>query len=237
MKKILCAALLSLLVLALACAAAEEIAIRRLNNIPVYTQATGHSRFIGWARAGAHYEVLGEARGAKHRLWLKIRLDDGQEGYLSAYATAPVETDVAGKTTGYVMIDPRANTLLYKNATDESARLAWLRKGETYPVLEENRFGWFRVALDDGMTGWVSGDNAFLYDEAEAENLRFVTVTNVMGASVREEPDKDSPRLTGVRAGETLRCVRKTDNGWYEIELHTGRFGFIAASLAEPAQQ
>ena len=232
MKRIALAAL----VFALLCAVglSEEIAVRSGNGIPVYKGPTGHTRFLGWAKPGAQYEVLDTRYGAKNQPWIKIRLEDGQEGYMRRYATTPVVRDADAQAVDRVMVHPGENAHVRSHADSKSPRMGSAQAGSVYPVLGSTIEGWLPIALENGTTGWVDSHLVFRYDPDCPKN---VTIRYKAPVAVREEPHRKSPRLAGVMPDTTYPCIQKTDNGWYEIQLPTGRYGFVRATLAEPAAE
>lgn len=224
------------LALALLCAVglSEEIAVRSGNVLPVYKGPTGHTRFLGWAKAGAQYEVLDIRYGAKNQPWVKIRLEDGQEGYMRKYATTPVVRNAEEAAVDHVMIHPGENAHVRSHADSKSPLMGSAKAGEVYPVLGGSIEGWLPIAMENGTTGWIDSHYAFRYDP---DCPKKVTIRYKAAVAVREEPHRKSPRLAGALPDTTYPCIQKTDNGWYEIQLPTGRYGFVRATLAEPAAE
>ena len=232
MKKIALAAL----VLALLCAAgvSEEVAVRARNGIPVFKGPTGHTRFLGWARAGAHYEVLETKVDALGKIWLKIRLEDGQEGYMRNYPTTPVLKDAEAQAADHVRVHPRRNLNVRGRPIKTSPIMGVVEADSVHISLGRTIDGWLSVALPDGTTGWVDSHDVF-HDDPDCPKK--VTIRYKAAVAVRKEPHRTSPRLAAILPGTTVTCIRKTDNGWYEIQLPTGHYGFVRATLAEPAEE
>ncbi len=57
----------------------------------------------------------------------------------------------------------------------------------------------------------------------------FVTITKNR-TNIHLQPDIAAPKITQVNTGETLKLVRKTGD-WYEVELSSGKHGYVRASL------
>ncbi|MBQ9010068.1 MAG: hypothetical protein IJ088_12185 [Clostridia bacterium] len=222
----------------------QRVTIRHERNVAAYSRPTGHSRFLGWAKMSQQYNVLDRVRGdgtKSHPWWYLIELGDGQQAYIPENLTSPVIENVEERTVGYVWINPQQNLLIHRKPRSHSAQMGWARKMEVYPLLsKEKTSGYWEIAMPDGTLGYVSAKNAFPYDPVEDAKTRWVYLPQ--RCLIREHPSSvDSPVLTGIGPGETLRCVyvyKKVlwyddPEIWYEVETKSGGYGFIHSSVCE----
>ncbi len=239
MKRIAAVAL-ALLLAALALAALAEgeatIAIRYGHNVAAYEKPDPHSRFVGWALMSAHYPALEtvegyRGKGERNPNWILIPLEDGTKGYIPERMTSPVIDNAEEIAERHVIVHHQGSIHLHRLPTMDSQMMGWAWKGTVYPVIGEAVRGWWPIALTDGTTGYVSGEMAHEYDEAEDGKARRVHI--VKRAAVREWPRSDSRLLTGIGPDAVLPCVHVCDNGWYEVQTEPGAYGFIHPSVAE----
>ncbi len=252
-KKLLTAAILALSLLFLfmpvlsqadAGQTIRRVTIRHEKNVAAYSRPTGHSRFLGWAKMSQQYNVLDRVRGDGTKSlpwWYLIELGNGQQAYIPENYTSPVIENVEERTVGYVWINPQQNLLIRRKPRSNSAQMGWARKMEIYPLLSKEKYsGYWEIAMPDGTLGYISAKNAFPYDPIEDAKTRWVYLPE--RCVIRKHPSSvDSPVLTGIGPGETLRCVyvyRKVlwyddPEIWYEVETKSGGYGFIHSSVCE----
>ena len=226
----------------------QTIAVRIGRNVDAYRRATPKSVFVGWAQAGGHYTVLETVRGYEDCEWIRIRLENGAEGYIPAYMTSPVVKDVESLTTGYVLMRFESDVNVRRRPDSGSVTMGMAKKGTVYPVIGEKVYGWWPIALEDGTTGYVYQDAVYETGSPEGDGENHVTFSG--RSIIYAEPTSDSAVLTGIGPDAALRCVRviphpsytdKTGEegfDWYEVETLGGGYGYVSsrnAALVEGA--
>ena len=244
MKKYIVCMLALVLLAAAAGACAQKVAIKMYENVGAYSKPTPYSTFVGWAKMEQQYEVLSSEKGHLGRTWLKVALDDGTQGYIPQTMTTDVIEDVAAATKSYVKVYPEGNLHMHRKALRyhddgelkpycDSPLMGWAKKGEVYPVIDGPKNGWVKIAFENGTAGWVSAEGARPYDPVEDAKPKKIRVTHATSVLVRRKPDRTSEQMTGIRPGEEYPCVYVCDNGWYEIELPSGAYGYVCGNLVE----
>lgn len=220
----------------------QTIAVRIGRNVDAYRRATPKSVFVGWAQAGGHYTVLETVRGYEDCEWIRIRLENGAEGYIPAYMTSPVVKDVESLTTGYVLMRFESDVNVRRRPDSGSVTMGMAKKGAVYPVIGEKVRGWWPVALENGTTGYVYEGIAYAADPAEVAKPRHVKFSG--RSLIYAQPHGGSAVLTGIGPDAALRCVRviphpsytdKTGEegfDWYEVETLGGGYGYVSSRNA-----
>ena len=226
-------------------AQAEIVAIRCDQNVGAYKKATPESRFVGWAKMGRHYEVLETVKGNRQKTWLRIRLEDGTEGYIPEYTTSPVVKDAEENALTHIMVFRKSFVNVRRAPDCDSVPVGTAKRLSVYPVIGEQVRGWWPVALENGTTGYVHDDSVWEIDPAEAAKERHVVFHG--RSLIYAEPDGDSPVLTGIGPDAALRCVLVIPQpsyekkagipgyDWYQVETMAGGYGFVSSKNAELA--
>ena len=197
----------------------QTIAVRIGRNVDAYRRATPKSVFVGWAQAGGHYTVLETVRGYEDCEWIRIRLENGAEGYIPAYMTSPVVKDVESLTTGYVLMRFESDVNVRRRPDSGSVTMGMAKKGSVYPVIGEKVRGWWPVALENGTTGYVYEGIAYAADPAEVAKPRHVKFSG--RSLIYAQPHGGSAVLTGsvLSLLESLVCSK---NCFAELTGDTG---------------
>ncbi|MBR1407424.1 MAG: hypothetical protein IJ573_00825 [Clostridia bacterium] len=221
----------------------ETVAIRCDQNVGVYKSATPKSRFVGWAKAGGHYEVLESVTGNKQKTWLRIRLEDGTEGYIPQRMTSPVVKDAEAHALTHIMVFRKSFVNVRRAPDRDSVLMGTAKRLSVYPVIGEQIHGWWPIALEDGTTGYVHEDSVWEIDPEEAAKERYVVIH--ARSIIYAEPDSDSPALSGIGPDAALRCLLVIPQpsyekaagipgyDWYQVETLGGGYGFISSKNTE----
>lgn len=202
------------------------------------TLPTADGRLMARMPEGTPLSVLGR-QGA----WLRVRLDDGREGWSHgrwveccrpAARGAPVPEPARHFVGG---LDP-GDFLSLRAAPDSDARLlAKLHEDEPLSLLAQ-RGAWLQVRLDDGRTGWAHGRWVLCCrDEgargnAPAEPARMVHYVDGLDAdgdnflALRTEPSSRSGRrIDRMPPGTELEVLGRS-GAWLNVRLEDGRSGW-----------
>lgn len=114
-------------------------------------------------------------------------------------------------------------------AVDQQA-LAKLTAGETATILEQ-KDGWYRVRLKDGIDGFVFG--AYLRPNEELQGYYIASVVKEGGAKARSGPGSEYPVVKYqdwnlIPRGEKLLLLKQESNGWWQIQLPIGQTAYVS---------
>ncbi len=120
-------------------------------------------------------------------------------------------------------------------------------KGEIFKVVSKSSNGWYKVILNDGTTGWVSGKYVNLTNEVDNSNIPgFVgkdekaikketsnpnqgTVNSKVGLNVRSGAGTKNAVISTLPSNAVVNIIGK-ENGWYKIKLANGNIGYVGAN-------
>ncbi len=180
--------------------------------------------------------------------WLKVRLFDGQEGWVNAkYITTyypignlPVMWDdavVPGAPTAIVV----AGNLNVRSGPGASySVLTSVSYGTTFTMVGRNHDGtWVKVRMSNGTEGWVNA--SYLTTSAPVTSLPIVdgstgsgvpTAVVVTGAlNVRSGPGVQYGQVAVVYQGATMTLVgRNADGTWVKVRLVDNTEGWVNAT-------
>ncbi|MBE3596841.1 MAG: N-acetylmuramoyl-L-alanine amidase [Hydrogenibacillus sp.] len=213
-----------------------EATVQRLNvrngpgtDWPVITQIN----------PGTRYPLVGEQGD-----WRKIRLPDGQSGWIAAWFStrienaapreetptdaanaAPNDTAQAGPRT--VRIDTDV-THLRNGPTLDANIVGKLMRGTTARVIATEG-DWLKIALDDGTQGWVAGWLVAPDDGDRSDKPPLGTVSIVADrTNLRAAPSLEANVIKQARFGDRYPIVEVLDD-WYAVRLEDGTVAYVAA--------
>lgn len=183
--------------------------------------------------------------------WLKIRLFDGQEGWVNAkYITTtypignlPVMWDdavIPGAPTAMVVT---GNLNVRTGPGPSYAEITSVPYGTTLTLVGRNHDGtWVKVRLSNGTEGWVNA--AYITTSVPVTSLPIVdgstgtgtpTAVVVTGAlNVRSGPGVQYGSVAVIYQGAQVTLIgRNTDGSWAKIRLNNGAEGWVNATLIQ----
>jgi uncharacterized protein YraI len=183
--------------------------------------------------------------------WLKVRLFDGQEGWVNAkYITTyypignlPVMWDdavVPGAPTAIVVT---GNLNVRSGPSPDFTILTSVPYGTTLTMVGRNYNGtWVKIRMSNGQEGWVNA--SYITTSAPVSSLPIVdgssgtgtpTGTVVTGAlNVRSGPGTQYGSIAVIYQGATATLIgRNADSTWVKIRLSNGTEGWVNASLIQ----
>ena len=98
-------------------------------------------------------------------------------------------------------------------------------KGDTLEVIGSLN-GWYNIKLSNGKTGWVSGDYLSISGSSTNTESKKGTVTTDT-LNVRSGAGTSYSIISKVYKGDTVNIVGSS-NGWYKIELSSGKTGWVS---------
>lgn len=121
--------------------------------------------------------------------------------------------------------------------------IAQVAGGDTVTVLKE-RYGWLKISLDDGKTGWIAGqftvkkaghsstsgtDTTQTKSTVPTGKGQAVTLLN-NGTNLRSGPGTDYRIVARGNSGDRFHIIEKAGS-WYHIQLPDGKDAFVAGWL------
>lgn len=122
-------------------------------------------------------------------------------------------------------------------------------KGEIFKVVSKSSNGWYKVVLNDGTTGWVSGKYINLTNEDDKTNITEYNAANTANNTKNNEAQASNSGKVNSAVGLNVRSGAGTnnavistlannaivniigeENGWYKVRLSNGSIGYVGAS-------
>lgn len=142
--------------------------------------------------------------------WYQVRLEDERLGYI-------YEELVTSSQPAQLWVDA-PTALVYAEPSPFATLVATLTGGSELKCLGKGD-DWYKVALEDGRTGWVHEDVV----EDDPPGVLFVRVAS---ASLHASPSAMSEVVAEVQAGDQLTKLLKIDD-YYRVRLANGKEGFV----------
>ena len=124
--------------------------------------------------------------------------------------------------TGVVTV----NDLRIRSYPGTGLELSKLQAGTSVTVIGENN-GWFKVTVENGLVGWVSGE----YVEWDTSGVHLIAKTgyvNVDSLNIRATPVDGT--VLAVLKRDTTFTVLEVIDGWYKVNVD-GIEGWVASSF------
>jgi uncharacterized protein (TIGR02594 family) len=157
----------------------------------------------------------GEKRQEGERVWMKVSLSTGQEGWASTRYLQQINTSAGGTPEPVALVRVTSETLnVRKDPSITASVIGSLKQGEQIPEGEKRQEGervWMKVSLSTGQEGWAStrylemvgGNNPINYGSGP----RWLAIAE-SEKGVREAPgNANHPRIL-----EYLRTTNTTDS-------------------------
>lgn len=142
---------------------------------------------IGSLDRGMVVEILESNNG-----WNKVKLSDGNEGWVSGDYTAKEKATVTATELN-----------VRKGPSIENDKIGSLANGTVVEVLEHEN-DWYKVKLDDNQEGWISGDYALTESQAMEQQAK---KTEVKAATTNTVDQKNDSKDSTVKEEKSEEAV------------------------------
>ena len=206
-------------------ASAAQTAIVTTSVLNVRTGAGTNYSIMSKVYKGDTLEVIGSLNG-----WYNIKLSNGKTGWVSGdYLSISGSSTNTESKKGTVTTD----TLNVRSGAGTSySIISKVYKGDTVNIVGSSN-GWYKIELSSGKTGWVSGDYVSVGSSSDNSSSDNTTTENKKGTVTTDTINERSGAGTSysiiskVHKGDTVNIVGSS-NGWYKIELSSGKTGWVS---------
>ncbi|MDU3802209.1 SH3 domain-containing protein [Paraclostridium bifermentans] len=145
---------------------------------------------IGSLDRGMVVEILESNNG-----WNKVKLSDGNEGWVSGDYTAKEKATVTATELN-----------VRKGPSIENDKIGSLANGTVVEVLEHEN-DWYKVKLDDNQEGWISGDYALTESQAMEQQAKKTEVKAATTNTVDQKNDSNDSKDSAVKEEKSEEAV------------------------------
>ncbi|MBS6507495.1 MAG: SH3 domain-containing protein [Paraclostridium bifermentans] len=150
---------------------------------------------IGSLDRGMVVEILESNNG-----WNKVKLSDGNEGWVSGDYTAKEKATVTATELN-----------VRKGPSIENDKIGSLANGTVVEVLEHEN-DWYKVKLDDNQEGWISGDYALTESQAMEQQAKKTEVKAATTNTVDQKNDSNDSAVKEEKAEEAVSNSAQNNN-------------------------
>ena len=147
---------------------------------------------IGSLDRGMVVEILESNNG-----WNKVKLSDGNEGWVSGDYTAKEKATVTA-----------TELIVRKGPSTENDKIGSLANGTVVEVLEHEN-DWYKVKLDDNKEGWICGDYALTESQAMEQQAK---KTEVKAATTNTVEQKNDVTVKEEKSEEAVSNSTQNNN-------------------------
>lgn len=193
--------------------------------------------------------------------WLKVRLSDGQEGWIGAQyvqlsipvSNLPILDGTTGSTTptpGATATPPATTYWATVNTGAANVRsgpgigygiVTVVTQGQYVSLLARNSISsWAKVQLTDGTVGWINAsllDANIAINTLPVENVQTIStsgVVNTAALNVRTGPGVNYGVTAVVYQGQGVALIgRNADSSWLKVRLTNGTVGWINSAYIQ----
>ena len=146
---------------------------------------------IGSLDRGMVVEILETSNG-----WNKVKLSDGEEGWVSGDYTAKEKGTVTATELN-----------VRKGPSIEDEKLGSLKSGTVVEIVEDQD-NWYKVEFDDNTEGWVSGDYVLTESQANEQAKKVDAKENTSNTVKNEIEQKNEEPAKEVKSEEPAKEVK-----------------------------
>lgn len=150
---------------------------------------------IGSLDRGMVVEILESNNG-----WNKVKLSDGNEGWVSGDYTAKEKATVTATELN-----------VRKGPSIENDKIGSLANGTVVEVLEHEN-DWYKVKLDDNKEGWISGDYALTESQAMEQQAKKTEVKAATTNTVDQKNDSKDSTVKEEKSEEAVSNNTQNNN-------------------------
>ncbi|MGL5651090.1 MAG: SH3 domain-containing protein [Paraclostridium sp.] len=150
---------------------------------------------IGSLDRGMVVEILESNNG-----WNKVKLSDGNEGWVSGDYTAKEKATVTATELN-----------VRKGPSIENDKIGSLANGTVVEVLEHEN-DWYKVKLDDNQEGWISGDYALTESQAMDQQAKKTEVKAATTNTVDQKNDSNDSTVKEEKSEEAVSNSAQNNN-------------------------
>lgn len=150
---------------------------------------------IGSLDRGMVVEILESNNG-----WNKVKLSDGNEGWVSGDYTAKEKATVTATELN-----------VRKGPSIENDKIGSLANGTVVEVLEHEN-DWYKVKLDDNKEGWISGDYALTESQAMEQQAKKTEVKAATTNTVDQKNDSKDSTVKEEKSEEAVSNNEQNNN-------------------------
>ncbi|OSB11634.1 hypothetical protein B2H97_00540 [Paraclostridium bifermentans] len=150
---------------------------------------------IGSLDRGMVVEILESNNG-----WNKVKLSDGNEGWVSGDYTAKEKATVIATELN-----------VRKGPSIENDKIGSLANGTVVEVLEHEN-DWYKVKLDDNQEGWISGDYALTESQAMEQQAKKTEVKAATTNTVDQKNDSKDSTVKEEKSEEAVSNNAQNNN-------------------------
>lgn len=150
---------------------------------------------IGSLDRGMVVEILESNNG-----WNKVKLSDGNEGWVSGDYTAKEKATVTATELN-----------VRKGPSIENDKIGSLANGTVVEVLEHEN-DWYKVKLDDNQEGWISGDYALTESQAMEQQAKKTEVKAATTNTVDQKNDSKDSTVKEEKSEEAVSNNAQNNN-------------------------
>ncbi|SHG99424.1 C40 family peptidase [Tepidibacter thalassicus] len=127
----------------------------------------------------------------------------------------------------YKKIEIKANVLNVRSENNTSSDIiSKLSKGDQVPIIE-TKDGWYKIKLDNGNEGWVSGEYV--------QEKQTIGIINGNDVNFREGDSLESPIIETLEIGNEVEILDKNSD-WYKVKFNE-QIGYIYSSFIKIKQE
>lgn len=150
---------------------------------------------IGSLDRGMVVEILESNNG-----WNKVKLSDGNEGWVSGDYTAKEKATVTATELN-----------VRKGPSIENDKIGSLANGTVVEVLEHEN-DWYKVKLDDNQEGWICGDYALTESQAMEQQAKKTEVKAATTNTVDQKNDSNDSTVKEEKSEEAVSNNAQNNN-------------------------
>lgn len=150
---------------------------------------------IGSLDRGMVVEILESNNG-----WNKVKLSDGNEGWVSGDYTAKEKATVTATELN-----------VRKGPSIENDKIGSLANGTVVEVLEHEN-DWYKVKLDDNQEGWISGDYTLTESQAMEQQAKKTEVKAATTNTVNQKNDSNDSTVKEEKSEQEVSNSVQNNN-------------------------
>ena len=197
----------------------------------IRTQPTTNSSVKGKMKSGSIVKITGRASNGWYRVNYNNVVGYASDKYITLTTNQSQSSNTSSSNKGRVNTTS-SNLNIRKSPTTKASVTGKLSPGTVVDIIEKQSNGWYYIN-NNGKKGYVDGkyitlvsSNSSNTTSQNTTNVGKIATVSANALNVRSGAGTNYSVINKLYAGNNVKILSSSSNGWYKVELSSGATGW-----------
>ena len=197
----------------------------------IRTQPTTNSSVKGKMKSGSIVKITGRASNGWYRVNYNNIVGYASDKYITLTTNQSQSSNTSSSNKGRVNTTS-SNLNIRKSPTTKASVTGKLSPGTVVDIIEKQSSGWYYIN-NNGKKGYVDGkyitlvsSNSSNTTSQNTTNVGKIATVSANALNVRSGAGTNYSVINKLYAGNNVKILSSSSNGWYKVELSSGATGW-----------